>query len=344
MMPLEAIRAAAKGLAHHPQDHGWRHLYRLFDYGLGEAAPHLEQALLQCYNARSLSATHLLTMLGIALKLEADDQFDYLISAEPVGARLIMLENILSRNAPKIEKILISRQNSFTCARRFLVSRVILSAIFSGHDTKLRFADLGTGLGVMPRQLNSRSQYDAFSDDLVWPGGIPEFRELAMASIFGVDRGPMPDLRWVHACYGPSEYYLKMYDELQSTLDDSEVANAGVEYCEIDLLDTPTLVSFVRNNQINAANMSYVLYELETEKRRQILETLRRELLPPGVLIVTEPCEELHRAGCVVDIYFNGQPRPLSMCFVSDGHFKGYVLPLDDYDEFIRRYPISYRK
>jgi hypothetical protein len=343
MSSLGRLRAAAKGLAHHPQDHGWRDLYSLFDYGLEQPETHLQRMLLDCHAHRPISATHLLTLLGIALKVEADDHFASLTKGDSPNLRLRVLEDILQRREQEILQILMSRQNSFTCARRFLVPRVILSAFFSqNHSHELRFADLGTGLGILPRQINSRSQYQAFSGGLIWPGGVPKFRELTIASAFGVDRGPMPDSQWVHACYGRSTYYSELYDELQSATSDPEVKSAAVEYIEMDLLNIDELVSFIRKHKINSANLSYVLYELNLADRERIIEILVEELFPPALLIVVEPREELHREGCVVEVFCHGEADPRSLFFISDGHFSGYALPLDDYDSFVSEYPISY--
>jgi hypothetical protein len=343
MSSLGRLRAAAKGLAYHPQDHGWRDLYGLFHYGLKQPETHLQRMLLDCYEQRPISATHLLTLLGIALKMEAGDHFTSLTGIESPDHRLRILERILQRRAQEVRQILMSRQNSFTCARRFLVPRVILSAFFSQHrGHEVRFADLGTGLGILPRQINSRSQYQAFSDGLIWPGGVPEFRELKIASAFGVDRGPMPDSQWVRACYGRSTYYSELYGELQSAMSDPEVKNAAVEYVEIDLLNIDELVSFIRQHKINSANLSYVLYELDPASRERSIEVLVQELFPPALLIVTEPREELHREGCIVEAFCHGEADPSSLFFISDGHFNGYALPLDDYDSFVNDYPISY--
>ena len=340
MSPLEVLRAAAAGLAHHPHDHGWRDLYGLFDYGLTHSGTELKHALIESYEQRPVGAAHLLTLLGIALKVEAEDKFSDLAGKGPLEGRLVVLEDVLIMRRDTISHVLLSRQNSFTCARRFLVPGVILRAYFSQYPHQpINFADLGTGLGILPRQLNSEREYDAFCDELLWPNGVPQFRQLPLASAFGVDRGPMPTTKWVHACYGPSEYYAVLYDELQASLNDPEVKSASVQYRELDLLDSAALASFIRDNKINAANLSYVLYELEPLQRQKTLEVIMRELHTPGLIIVTEPRDELHREGCVVEVFCNDQTDPLTLCFVSDGHFTGYVLPLDDYDEFVGSIP-----
>jgi hypothetical protein len=344
MPPLGALRAAADGLANHPQDHGWRALYELFRYGLSNNAPRLGSCLAEAYQARPLSATHLLTLLGIALKANAGDEFAYLTSTAPLNERLPALESVLQRRPTAISSILLSRQNSFTCARRFLVTRVLLDAYFSQHeDARISFVDLGTGLGVLPRQLNSESQYRQYAAELIWPGGIPQYHRLPLAAAFGVDRRPMPTADWVRQCYGLSDYYDALYDELQASLHDPQVRAAAVEYRELDLLDTAALVAFIQQHRINAANLTYVLYEMEPERRAEIIDIITRELYPPALLLVTEPREELHREGCVVEVFSNNSVEPATVCFVSDGHFRGYILPLDDYADFVSKYPIAFQ-
>jgi hypothetical protein len=343
MSPLETLRAAADGLARHPHDHGWRSLYELFRYGLNSPAPQLKSSLVDAYETRPLSATHLLTLLGIALKVNSGDQFAYLASTQPLIERLSVLESVLGAHSQHVSSLLLSRQNSFTCARRFLVPRVLLSAYFARHSTRpIVFADLGTGLGILPRQLNSKGQYDKFAAELLWPGGIPRYRPLPIDQAFGVDHSPMPSLDWVHNCYGLSDYYNTLYQELKASLNDPEVQKAPVAYYELDLLDETALATFIRDHEVNTANLSYVLYEMEPERRKHVISIVTRELCPPALLLVTEPREELHREGCVVEVFSNNSPTPLNICFVSDGHFKGHVLPLDDYTQFVRDYPIAF--
>jgi len=130
---------------------------------------------------------------------------------------------------------------------------------------------------------------------------------------------------------------------LHFALGDPAVAVAPVTYVELDLLDGERLASFITENRINAANLSYVLYELQPERRQLIINRLADTLAMPSLLIVTEPVQELGRAGCQVSLYTApGQP-PLSFCHVSDGHFKGHISPLQDYDSFVHKYPIPYR-
>jgi hypothetical protein len=342
---LEAFRNAASGLAEHPQDHGWRDLYRVFSHGLDRSAPNLTATVLAHHSARPTSSeTHLLTLLGIALKEIAPGPFESIISGGSDNFRLDALEEALDHHRTGISEIIRSRQNSFTSARRFLVPQVLLSAYFARQDgQEARFADFGTGLGILPRQLNSPEQYGAFAADLVWPNGVPAFRQIPLARRLGVDRGPMPDLNWVHACYGKSEYYSHLYNELLYTRASPEVKTAEVSYEEIDLLNFESVAAFIHTYKINVANLTYVLYELERAKRSAIVKMLIGELYPPGILLVSEPHKELHSQGVVVEFFHSGASALQTLCYVTDGHYKGYILPLEDYDAFVDKYPIEYR-
>jgi hypothetical protein len=344
MLSFQDLSSAAKGLAEHPQDHGWRTIYRLFDYSLRRSAPELKSLLLDCYTARPTSPTHLLTLLGIALKLKAPSDFASLNSDSSYGHRMIQLEVVLAQDSEFFRNILLSRQNSFTCARRFLVVQVLLGAYFTDHGVPApRFADFGTGLGILPRQLNSGNLYKYFSPDLIWPGGIPAFKPVELESIFAMDRGPLPDLDWVRACYGTSSYYANLYRELLFTLADPGVIGSKARFGDLDLVDVDVVGRFIDERRINIANMTYVLYELPSDKRERVLEAIVSHLHPPGLLIVTEPCDELHQQGCIVTLYEHNSLDPLVLCFVSDGHFRGSVIPLDNYWDVMAAHPIKYQ-
>ena len=342
---IEEFRLAARGLGDHPQDHGWRELYRLFSYGLDLSARNLTATVLSHRDAKPTSSeTHLLTLLGIAVKALAPDQFESMLAGNSIESRLDTLEETLARHGDEIKEIIKSRQNSFTSARRFLVPQVLLSAYFAREDVgQVRFADFGTGIGVLPRQLNAPEQYEKFSPDLIWPSGTPSFRHIPLSARLGVDKGPMPDLNWVHNCYGESEYYGRLYSELLQTLSTPEVNTAEVDFQEIDILDFNAVATFIHQQKINVANLTYVLYELDREKRSAVVDMLISELSPPGILLVSEPHKDLHSQGAVVEFFHAGSVVPQTLCFVTDGHYKGYVLPLEDYEIFVEKYPIEYQ-
>ncbi|MBL7258517.1 hypothetical protein [Paractinoplanes lichenicola] len=343
MTVLADAYSAARSLGDHPQDHGWRELYRLFAYGLEQEAPDLGNTVTTSRKARSeCSFTHLMTLLGIAVKKVGPASFDELVDARiPPAQRLAALEVTLRDKGGDITEILTSRQNSFTAARRVLVVQIILGAYFGGgRGNTVDFADLGTGLGVLPRQLNSQILFDRFSADLRWNGRQPLFQPIPFAARHGVDRGPRPDDQWVHACYGATEYYADLYRELELSLDAPGVMETAVRYHEFDILKQRELARFIRRYQINAVNLSYVLYEIEPERRALVIDVLRKSLRAPEIIIVTEPVAELTKPGCTVTVYDDSRAAPQQVCMVSDGHFRGDVLPLDDFESFVDRHPV----
>jgi hypothetical protein len=345
MSVIEKLAGAAEELGSHPQDHGWRDLYRLLAHALQDGGVRLQRILLDyCGERSSSSDSHTITVLGIAIKVVAADSFDQLLSNGcSLERRLVLLEGLVTNHADEIVAILRNRRNSFTGVRRFLVTQTILGAYFARRDEyEVNLADLGTGLGILPRQLNSRSQYEKFRGDLLWPDGVPKFRSIPLVSVFGVDMSPMPSLEWVQACYGASGYYSRLYDELISILDMPDIRNAAVQYRDLNLLDLDSLAGFIREHEINVVNLCYVLYELEREKRNGIIELLKSELRPPAVIMITEPRAELTRQGCVVTVSDEESSSFRNICAVSDGHFRGRVFPLDDYESFVQQFPILY--
>jgi len=197
---LSAIRTAADRLGRHPQDHGWRDLYRLISHGLSGSAPLLKKLVLEHHSIRrDSSPAHLITLLGISLKLVAAELLDELRSATGPESCVASLESTLAEHRETINSILRSRRNSFTGTRRFLAPQVLLGAYFADTGATVGFADLGTGLGVLPRQLNARALYDVFKTGLRWPEGTPAFRAIPFRSRFGVDHGPLPEIEALSA-------------------------------------------------------------------------------------------------------------------------------------------------
>ncbi|MGW4350504.1 hypothetical protein ACWELJ_00280 [Nocardia sp. NPDC004582] len=125
-------------------------------------------AEMSCHRRPESSDVHLVTLIGIAIKsILSPTHFEILTSAAPLWERCELLDEEVKRFAAEISEIVAVRHNSFTNARRFLVPQVVMAAYFAA-DTKLndyvypiRFADLGTGLGIMPKQLNDPGAYYA---------------------------------------------------------------------------------------------------------------------------------------------------------------------------------------
>lgn len=340
---VEPIRAAASRLGRHPQDHGWRELYRLFSAGLdGGEAPQLREVVATALAHRPAGGHHhLVTLLGIAVRTVDPAILPELVSDRPQPRRLAALDELLRRHRHRVDRLLADRQNSFTGPRRFLVPQVLLAGYFARQGPPARFADLGTGLGILPRQLNCRPQFERYAPGLAWPGRRrPAYRPIRLAARFGVDRGPFPDRAWVRSCYGCSGYYTDQYRELTEVLVDPAVRAAPVGYQELDLTDLAGLRRFVRAQRINAVNLCYVLYQLDPASRTGVLAALAGALLPPGLVLLTEPNGELARPGCTVTVRDHADPAPRWLCAVSDGHFTGTVRRLAGWDDFVARYPI----
>jgi len=336
---VATFRAAAERLGAHPQDHGWRELYRLFAAGLATPpAPRLAELVTAVRAARPDSGDeHLVTLVGIAVRHVAGPTITELVDDRPVAARLRQLEQLLTAHADQVRQLVTGRQNSFTSPRRFLLAQLLLAQYFTTHRRPARVADLGTGLGVMPRQLNSPRIFRRFAADLRWPDGVPEYRPIPLAGRYGVDRGPFPDLAWVRTCYGPSGYYRDRFAELLEVLRTPEVATAPVELVELDFTDPVRLRRFLHQHQINAVNLCYTLYELAPPVRARVLSVLRENLPVPGLVIVTEPHQDLTQPGCTVAVFDTTQPEAglQPVCTVSDGHFLGEVSPREGYDKFL---------
>lgn len=341
--PVEPIRAAASRLGRHPQDHGWRELYRLFAAGLATGgAPQLQDVVATALAHRPAGGHHhLVTLLGIAVRTVDPAALAELVDDRPQPRRLATLDSLLRRHRRRVDRLLTDRQNSFTGPRRFLVPQVLLAAYFARQRSPARFADLGTGLGILPRQLNCPAQFERYAPGLAWPvRPRPAYRPIWLTARFGVDRGPFPDRTWVRSCYGRSRYYADRYRELTEVLADPAVRAAPVRYRELDLTDLTGLRRFVRAHRINVVHLCYVLYQLDPARRAGVLAALADSLRPPGLVLVTEPNAELARPGCTVTLRDHEHPLPRRLCAVSDGHFTGAVRPLAGWRAFVARYPI----
>lgn len=340
-------RLAAVSLANHPQDHGWRELYRLLAAALESGRTPLLTRLLLAHQQSNIqgSPTHAVTVLGIALSTCLTPQaFASLFEPIDMSTKIGHLEIFMREYFGELERILVTRRNSFTGARRFLIPQVLLSAFFGQHrKVPCVLADLGTGLGVMPRQINSHQSFERFAPNLRWPQDIPAFQSFDIAKRFGVDRPPLPTSDWVKNCYGVSDYYRALYKELCDSFEIPDVQAVDVTYMAIDIVeDSTSLERFLTVYGVNAVNLSYVLYQVSTEARMEVLRTVQSSLRPPFIVVVVEPGGMLGRQGCTVRVYTHDSPEPLHVCSVSDGHFIGNVSPGPDYMAFTKRYPIAF--
>jgi hypothetical protein len=335
------ISQAVGQLRTHPQDHGWQQFFRAVDILLREQSPILLRVLQNCLTSRpQVSATHVVTLLAQATKMALHRDAPAIGSGLGVESSTPFqfarrLERTLARHERLIAETLVLRQNSFTSARRFLLPQIVLSRYFRRLGlVDVNFLDIGTGLGLLPRQLDKQHIFERFSPDLLWPDGVSPFTPISIGKRFGADRAPLPDLEWVRHCYGPSSYYDGLLTELQSVLEDPGISSEPVELVELDILDTDRLGEFIRDNRIHAANCSFVLYQYEQEARKAVVKCVVQSLQTPGLFISMEPRGELAVPGCEVRLYESGDLKPILFAVVTDGHFLGRVVPSLDFQSF----------
>lgn len=330
-------------LRHHPQDHGWRALFAAMDFLLHEGSVPLVRILDACAVARpKCSASHILTLLGMSLKAIADNHPQAgaaLFQSTTLRDHARVLEGILQDHEEVITQTLLTRQNSFTGVRRFLVPQVIFARYLRRCGVKrANLLDVGTGLGLLPRQLNSRTVFERFAPELVWPFGIPRFQTIPIGSRIGIDRSPLPDLQWVRNCYGPSRYYDALFQELLWVVHRPEVTTSDAVLVEMDMLDLGELRALIRRERIQAINCSFVLYQYESAVRSEVIAEMVTSMVPPGLLISMEPRGDLTLQGCQIVLYGAGVLDPIRFATVSDSHFVGQVLRADHYDAFTKAY------
>ena len=332
--------ATLRGLLDHPQDHGWRAFFDAVYLLLQNGCAPLRRILNECATERpSLTPAHSAMLLGAALKSIVDpvrkgpEIFD---ASVPRHRRAGLLEEMMQQHEPVLTGILLLRQHSFTGVRRFLVPQVLFARYFSRHGNgPVNFLDIGTGLGVLPRQLNHRDVFERFSPDLIWPFGIPSFAAIPLERRFGIDKAPLPDLEWVRHCCGPSPYYDHLFSELMWVLDVTRQPSNQVVTLELDILDLEQLGSFMRAHRIGAVNCSCVLYQYDKRVRDSVLSTICDNLISPGLLVSMEPQPDLAAPGCHIQLISSYQPRSFQFATVTDTHFIGQLRPAEDYQRFI---------
>lgn len=331
-----------RGMVDHPQGHhGWATFFAALHIATRSPRSATSRLLLRCWEARpALSAAHLATLLGVAVKgLGPHDPraVAVLDPATEAEQRAAHLDRLLVDRFDEVEPVLLGRHHSFTGARRFLLPQVLVGAFSAYRLDRVRFLDLGTGLGLLPRQLNQRPLFERFIVDLDWPGRPFDYRPIPFDCRHGVDRAPLPTLEWVRACHGPSDYYDRRFGELLECVSHVDASGVDVQLAELDLLDLPALASCLARGRYNAIVCSFVLYQHEPWMRRSIIATVLDGLTDPGIFISMEPQPELARSGCRIDVYLAPERDPLHFADVSDGHFMGRLDPGTDYGDVVRR-------
>ncbi len=204
--------------------------------------------------------------------------------------------------------------------------QLVLGA-YAAHQRigSVRLLDIGTSIGLLPRQLNNRAVFERFAPDLEWHPGAPSYRTIPLAARFGVDAPPLPTLEWVRGCHGPSAYYDERLSEVEWSLAQTEAAAADLRILPLDILHLPALGQFLRYHRINVATCNFVLYQYDEPTREQVIATITGNLERPGLLLSMEPGHELRRMGARVRAYRAGGTEALEVADVSDAHFVGRV-------------------
>jgi len=336
----QALLASLAEMRRHEQgSHGWS----LFHESLSEVAESaagggLDRVLSAMWRQRpDISDAHAITLLGIAVRqlaLQDGGPADVFRAELSASRRAPALARALSERAPDVLRLMENHSNSYTGARRFLVPQLVIGAFAAARDVReVRLLDLGTSVGLLPRQLNNTVIYDRFAADLRWHPAPPPFRTIPLGHVGGVDRPPLPTLAWVRACHGPSDYYERRFEEVRWSLE--QAAGTEVELRPLDLLDLTAVEEFLRARRINVVTCNFVLYQYAEDVRLQVVEAVTRALGSPGVLLSMEPSHALTRMGCVVRAYRDGDTRPLHVADVSDGHFMGTVTVRDGMAELL---------
>ncbi|KOU61311.1 hypothetical protein ADK57_28030 [Streptomyces sp. MMG1533] len=335
------LTALADMRQHEQGNHGWSLFHEcLSKVGESESSGGLDRLLSTMWRQRPhISDAHAITLLGIAVRqlaLQDEGLADVFRAELSVARRVPALADALSERALDVMRLMESHSNSYTGARRFLVPQLVVGAFAAFRNIRqVRFLDLGTSVGLLPRQLNNKAVYDRFAGDLHWhPAPLP-FRVIPLDYVGGVDRPPLPTLDWVRACHGPSDYYEQRFEEVRWSLGQAETAGTEVALRPLDILDFPALEAFLRAHRINVVTCNFVLYQYSDDIRNRVVETVMRALEPPGLLLSMEPSHALARMGCVVHAYQNGSTRPLHVADVSDGHFMGTVTVRDGLTELV---------
>lgn len=336
---VAAVRTAVAAMVDHPQrHHGWGTFYQCLDHALGRPRSVVAQLAADALGARPLMGlAHLATLLGATTRMLAAGSpvaavFDPTL---PVAVRADLLEEVFGRHADTVASTLRSRSNSFSCARRFLVPQLVIGAYVASHGLRqVSVLDIGTGLGLIPRQLNHRESFDRFARDLKGSDILP-YHEIPIYRRHGVDTPPLPDLAWVRHCHGPSSYYEQRFDELLWAHHQTAHVSPSLEVFALDLLDEDQVTSFFSANTYEIVIGSFVLYESASAARRRIVNRVVESLAPQGIFVSMEPtATALTRQGCQVHVYVAGTSEPMHLFDVSDGHFMGRLTPGTDWAAF----------
>jgi len=318
-------------MSEHPQDHGWRDIYS----GLANAINDYPEPLMVLVNTipgvQSLAPAYIIGLTAISLQ-------QLWHSHGQAGHRQLPGDEIIRLATDcrsELGSILANHRNSFTGVRRFLGPQVLLARHFARYGgAPVNILDIGTGIGILPRQLDSQACFERFAGDLTWPHESPVFGEIGIGDRFGLELDPIPGLAWVHDCYGPSEYYDRLFAEMRETLAIPDVRAANFTFISQDARDLHGLARLMADKNVSAVTAVYSLYQYLPQVRQAIAHTIHRSLPAGGIFIDIEPNPALDQPGCLVEAWIGGVRDKLTVCVVSDGHFRGSVTAAADYDRF----------
>ncbi|MCX4528804.1 MULTISPECIES: DUF2332 family protein [unclassified Streptomyces] len=314
---------------HEQGNHGWSVVHESMALLAGSgSAPAVDRLLESVRGARPrMSTSHLITLIGIALRTVAarDPRAEALFSPElPPADRAKLLSETLDSHRDRITAVLTGRSNSFTGARRFLIPQLLLGSWAAHHGVDgVRLLDVGTGIGLLLRQLNNRAVYDRFAPDLRWNPGPPPYRTIPLLERHGIDAPPLPTLDWVRACHGPSAYYDERFSEVLWSLEQTASVDGSLRISALDMLDLEALTGYLRAHRINVVTCNFVLYQYDEATRAQVIAAITRALAPPGLLLGMEPRDGLRRMGARVEAHPTGGAGPLHVADLSDAHVLG---------------------
>ena len=124
--------------------------------------------------------------------------------------------------------------------------------------------------------------------------------------------------------------------ELDWAFNQHEVRDVDLHLADIDLLEPGELTSFLREKAFNVVTCSFVLYQYDIPTRETIIADVVSALPQRGLFVSLEPTGDLLTPGAFIRIYRPGDPEPLDIGRVSDGHCIGEVSPGHDLRAFQR--------
>ncbi|WP_433511788.1 hypothetical protein ACQP2T_49715 [Nonomuraea sp. CA-143628] len=316
---------------HQQGHHGWSLLHQALDDLLSTKDAIFCRLLNAVWAARpDISDAHLVTLIGAAVRQIAQRERETAVlfdSSRDVATRLDILRQLVMQNEAELGKQICGRSNSFTGARRFLAPQLIIGGFAAEHQIdEVRFLDLGTGLGILPRQLNNEVVYNRFAKDLVWDPWEPEYRVIPLTVRYGVDAPPLPNMDWVRACYGPSRYYEERFQELMWSFEQTAGVESDVLIRELDMLDLPRLADFILTNQFNVVTCNFALFQYAQSVQEAVERCVVQNMASPGLFLTMNPSHALLRPGCQVRGRLVGNTSELQLADASDAHLIGTII------------------